>query len=235
MSASGVASARKGYRLLTVLCRPGMDEHGQDDHLAVVLLRDEGHRRGGHDVGDRRELLGRGLGGRHEAGDGLGRRRQDEHASRDRVHRMEPELEARHDAEVAAAAADRPEEVRVALVVDLQDPAVGEDDLGGEQVVDRQALLADEIPDAAAGRQPAETDGAVSPKPTARPCAAVAFVTSPAVRPVSAHATFLRVDLQSLHQREVEDDPSVAGAVRALWPPLRTASSRPLSRASATT
>ena len=73
---------------------------------------------------------------------------------------MEPELEARDDAEVAAAAADRPEEVRVALVVDLQDPAVGEDDLGGEQVVDRQALLADEMPDAAAGRQPAETDGA---------------------------------------------------------------------------
>ena len=180
----------------------------------VVLLRDEGHRRGGHDVGDRRHLLGSGLGGRHEAGDGLGRRWQDEHAARDRVQRVELELEARDDAEVAAAAADRPEEVRVSLIVDLQDPAVGEDDLGGEQVVDRQALLADEIPDAAAGRQPADTDGAGVPEADGQ------AVRGRGVRDLACRQARLgprdllaRVDLQSLHQREVEDDPSVADAV----------------------
>ena len=123
------------YRLLTVLvgpawtsmarmttspwCSSGMKGIGGAVITVAIVDRSSGSR----------------LGGRHEAGDGLGRRGQDEHAARDRVQRVELELEARDDAEVAAAAADRPEEVRVALVVDLQDPAVGENDLGGEQVV----------------------------------------------------------------------------------------------------
>ena len=55
---------------------------------------------------------------------------------------VEPELEPGHDAEVAAAAADRPEQVRVRLGVDAEELAVGGHDLGGEQGVDRQAVLA---------------------------------------------------------------------------------------------
>ena len=86
----------------------------------------------------------------------LGRRRQDEHPADDAGELVEPELEARHDAEVAAAAADRPEQVGLVLGVDAAQLAVGRDDLGREQVVDRQAVLAHEVADAAAGRDPAD-------------------------------------------------------------------------------
>ena len=55
---------------------------------------------------------------------------------------MQAELQPCHDPEVAAAAADRPEQVGFVVGVDLPDPAVGGDHLGREQVVDRQAVLA---------------------------------------------------------------------------------------------
>ena len=60
-------------------------------------------------------------------------------------------------------------------------------------VVDRQAVLADEVADAAAGRDPADArPSPVSPKPIARPCSAAALVTSAAVRPASAQAVLRR-------------------------------------------
>ena len=46
----------------------------------------------------------------------------------------------------------------MALLVDGQDPAVGGHDLGRDQVVDRQAVLAGEEADAAAGGQAADAD-----------------------------------------------------------------------------
>ena len=46
-----------------------------------------------------------------------GRGRQDQHPADDLRDLVQPELEARGDAEVAAAAADRPEEVGLALLV----------------------------------------------------------------------------------------------------------------------
>ena len=58
-------------------------------------------------------------------------------------------LQPRGDAEVPAAAAQRPEQVGVVVGVDAQDLAVRRHDLGGEQVVDRHPVLADEEADAA--------------------------------------------------------------------------------------
>ncbi len=46
------------------------------------------------------------------------------------------------------------------LGVDVQQLAVGGDDVGGEQVVDRQAVLAHEVADAAAEREAADADRA---------------------------------------------------------------------------
>ena len=88
------------------------------------------------------------------------RRGQDQHAAEDRADLVQPELEARRDAEVAAAPADRPEQVGVVVGIDAQQLAVGGHDLGGEQVVDRQAVLADEEADAAAERDAADPDRA---------------------------------------------------------------------------
>ena len=73
---------------------------------------------------------------------------------------MEPEPEPGGDAEVAAPAADRPEEVGMRLVVDLEELAVRGHDLGGEQVVDRHAVLAREEADPAAERDAADADRA---------------------------------------------------------------------------
>ena len=80
----------------------------------------------------------------HEGVDRVGRRGQDQHPADDRADLLEPEAEPGRDAEVAAAAADRPEQVRVRLGVHAEELAVGGDDLGGEEVVDREAVLADE-------------------------------------------------------------------------------------------
>ena len=60
--------------------------------------------------------------------------------------------EAGDDPEVAATAADRPEQVRVVVGVDEPDLAVGGHDLRGEQRVDREAVLAHQVADAAAER-----------------------------------------------------------------------------------
>jgi hypothetical protein len=50
---------------------------------------------------------------------------------------VQPEFKARDDAEIAAAAADRPEQVRIFLLTDAMDFAIGRDDICGNQVVDR--------------------------------------------------------------------------------------------------
>ena len=74
----------------------------------------------------------------------------------DVADRVQPEGELGDDAEVAAAAAERPEQVRVLLLARGDDGAVGRDDLGGQQVVAGQAVAAAEVADAAAEGQSAD-------------------------------------------------------------------------------
>ena len=71
-------------------------------------------------------------------------------------HRVQPEGELGHDAEVAAAAAQRPEQVRVLGLAGGHDLPVRGHDLGGDQVVAGQAVAAGQIADAAAEREPAD-------------------------------------------------------------------------------
>ena len=82
----------------------------------------------------------------------------EEHRSAvDVLDRAEPELEGRDDAEVAAAAADRPVEVGVVLLAgDVEGPVAG-DHVGAEQVVERETEPAGEVADAAAQGQAADT------------------------------------------------------------------------------
>src|SRR5205807_1789551 len=68
----------------------------------------------------------------------------------DRLERMEAELEARNDAEVAAAAAEPPEQLGVLLVARANDLARGSDQLGGGQIVASESVLGGEVADAAA-------------------------------------------------------------------------------------
>jgi hypothetical protein len=78
-------------------------------------------------------------------GEELGGGREHQHPAYDRVELVEPEPEPGGHPEVAAAAADGPEQVRVGLGVHVQDAAVRRHDLGGQQVVDGQAVLSHEI------------------------------------------------------------------------------------------
>src|SRR3712207_3765735 len=66
----------------------------------------------------------------------------------DDAGRMDAELERGDDAEVAPAAAESPEEIGVLLRVHPDELPVGGDDVCGDEVVARQAVLA---------REPAET------------------------------------------------------------------------------
>ena len=47
---------------------------------------------------------------------------------------VQPELEAGRDAEVASAAADRPEEVRMRFRIHMQELAICSDDFSGQQI-----------------------------------------------------------------------------------------------------
>ena len=64
--------------------------------------------------------------------------------------RVQRDLHRRHDAEAAAAAAQRPEQVRVVVGVDAAQAPVGGHDLDREHAVGGQAVLAREPADAAA-------------------------------------------------------------------------------------
>jgi hypothetical protein len=212
--ASGSASSTNGAIASSPASASPAQHERHDDEAAVVLLGDEGHRRAVHDVGDRRQLVRRRLGGSHEPGDGLRGGRQDQHAAHDLVDLVEAELEASGDAVVAAAAADRPEQVGMRPLVDAEHVPVGGDDVGGEQAVDGEPELAGQVASPATEREPAEADGphvaeahrqAVG---TGRGGELSCGETRLGPRRATAH-----VDLDGLHVSQVEDDASVDRAV----------------------
>jgi len=93
----------------------------------------------------------------------------------------------------------------------VQDLAIRRDDLGREQVVDREPVLADVVADPAAERDPPDADRARVPEADAEP------VRRGGVREFGRGETrlgprgaVLDIDVDRLHPREVEDDPSEA-------------------------
>ena len=123
---------------------------------------------------------------------------------------MAPERERRHDAEVAAAAAQRPEEIFLMLGVRRHDGAVGEHDLGGDEVVDRQAALARQVSQPAAEREAADTGGRDDSRRD-RESVLVGRLVDGAERCATLHAHHVRdwVDGDVGHRREVDHDPAV--------------------------
>ena len=139
--------------------------------------------------GDRREVIRRGAGeivieAEHLAGAFPG---EDDRAAQDGPDRMELVDERGHDAEVAAAAAQGPEEVRVSRRW-LDQFAVCGHDLGRQQVVAGQAVLPIEPADAAAEGQAGDAGHETTPRGVASPCACVARSRSASSSPGSATA-----------------------------------------------
>ena len=73
-----------------------------------------------------------------------------------RADGVQSEPERGDDAEVAAAASQRPEQIRVFVGGRPDDAALGGDHLGGKQVVDGEPVLAHEEADAAAEGEPGD-------------------------------------------------------------------------------
>ena len=215
MSASGSASARNGASAsLAGLDVPRVGHQRHDRELAVELLGHERQGRRPHHVRDRRELLGRGLGLGHEARDRVDRRREQQHAAHHGVEGMESEPETGRHAEVPAAAADRPEQVGFVLGIHAVELAIGGHDLGGQQAVDREALLADEVPHAAAERDPSDPDRTrvAEPDPQAVRVGGVRELErrQAGLRPRRAP---LGVDLDRAQIGEIDHDPAVGHAL----------------------
>ena len=82
------------------------------------------------------------------------------HRGTDRVQR---ELHRGDHTEVAAAAAQRPEQVGVLLGAGVHQPAVGGDDIRGDQTVAGQAVAAQQPADATAEGEPADPGGGDQP------------------------------------------------------------------------
>ena len=224
------------HRALAGLGVAGVGHQRHDHELAVVLLRHEGHRRRGHDVGDRRELVGRRLGRGDEAGD----------RSRRVAGRISmppttvPTSCERNWKRVATPKLPPPPRIAQkrsgwCVGVDVQQLAVGGHDLGGEQAVDGQPVLADQVADAAAQRDAADADRA-----------GVAEADGEAMRADGGRelgggqaglgpgrAPRRRCRAPSCRAGRARSRPRSTLWPAPLWPPLRTASSSPVSRASA--
>ena len=110
------------------------------------------------------------------------------------------------DAEVPAAAAQRPEQVGVRAGAGRHERAVGEDHVGGQQVVDGEAEAAGQVADAAAERQAGDAGGGeeAGRGGHAERDGRVVDV-SPGASGVDADGAVLRVDRGAAQQRQVDD------------------------------
>ena len=75
---------------------------------------------------------------------------EEHRAAVDQIQRVQRELQRRHDPEVAAAAADRPEEVGMLALARDHRLAVSGDDVGRDQVVQGEPVTTSQIADPSA-------------------------------------------------------------------------------------
>jgi hypothetical protein len=124
---------------------------------------------------------------------------------------VDREPERGDDAEVAAAASQRPEQIWVFVGGRPDNAALGGDHLGGKQVVDGQSMFAHEEPDAAAEGEPGDAcvadDAAGGGQAVGLRLVVDVAPQSPTLHPGRATGG---VDPHGPHRREVDDDPVVA-------------------------
>ena len=177
--------------------------------LAVAVFGDERQRRRDLPGREAAELLGRVLDELAVEAQHVARvlDLEEHRAAVDVLDRVQAELERRDDAEVPAAAAQRPEEI---LVLPLRCAAtrlpVGGDDLRRDEVVAREADAARQVADAAAEREPADA-GRGDDASGRREAVGVRRVVEVAPRGAALGASCSRfgIDLHVRHPGEVDD------------------------------
>lgn len=125
---------------------------------------------------------------------------------------MRPVLERGHDAEVPSTAAQGPEELRVLALAGPDALAVGRDDLGGQEVVDRHPVRPAVMGVAAREREAGDSglgDDAARDGEAVRLRGPVDV--GPRAARLGADGPRARIDLDPPHRREVDDDAAVAG------------------------
>ncbi len=209
--------AERLHDALALLDRAAVGGSDGDDRRAVELGRERLGRRQAPADRERAQLLGR-CG--HEVAPGrqdlrcVGERVEDRPDHHHRADRVRLELERGDDAEVAAGAADGPEQVLVLGRARLPELPVGGDDVDREQVVDREPVLAAEMPDPAVQRQPSDAgrrdDAARYGEPEQL---RLAVEVAPSGAALDADGPGLRVDVDAPHVREVDHEPAVVDGV----------------------
>ena len=125
------------------------------------------------------------------------------------------ERERGDDAEVAAAAAQGPEQVTVGVLAGGHERAVGQDDVGGEEVVHGEAEAAGQVADAAAEGQAGHAGGGQEPGRGGHAERDGRVVDiSPGAAGVNADGVILRADRGASQPGEV-DDQGVVGHPQA--------------------
>ena len=129
------------------------------------------------------------------------------------LHRVQLEQEAGDDAEVAAAAAQRPQQVGVLLLAGGDEAAIGQHDIGLEQIVDGQAVLARQVAMPAAQRQAGDAGGRNDARRDGQ-AEGMGSVVDVALRAAGANAgrAGLGVDAHAFHLRQVDDQAIVHAA-----------------------
>ena len=128
-----------------------------------------------------------------------------EHAREDRAERMELIFERRDDAEVAAAAAQAPEQIGVFVLARMDEAAVRGDDIGRDQVVAGEAVHAHQPADPATQRQAGDAgrrDSAAGRREAKRLRLVIELLVGDAGFGVDAFPR--RIDADRLHRREID-------------------------------
>ena len=153
------------------------------------------------------------------------------------AQRLQGVLELRHDAEVPAAAAQRPQQLRIAAFAGPNDGAVGGDDLRADERVAGEPAGPHQVADPAGQRQAG--DAGVDERAAGRREAVgqvVAVSRSSHWQPPWALATRRSgsTSTERMCRRSTTSASSATQCPATLWPPPRTAIGRPAARAART-
>ena len=130
------------------------------------------------------------------------------------AHRMQLERELRDDAEVATAAAERPEELGILCLARGDDGPVGGDDGRCKQIVEREPERRAQMPETPAERQAGDAcvaEGPAGRRETVNLTRRIEVV--PERTAAAGRRPLLRVDDDLAHEPQVDRDRSIADAV----------------------
>ena len=135
----------------------------------------------------------------------------DDRAGEHRADWVQPVLEGGDDAEVSAPAPQAPEQIRVLLGAGGQEPPISRDDVGGEQVVAGQPVLALQPADSTAEREPGDPGGRDRATGGGQPEGlGLPVELTPGQAGLGLGAAPGRVDPHALHRRQIDDYAVVA-------------------------